>query len=221
MICACLRSIDGKRTGPTMMKIATLGPAGTNHEFVTREYLRFHDVQNAEVVLLSSFVEAIEGLLAGRYDFVIQCAVHPAAPATLGGHFKEVFAVDCFISQSRDLAILTRTEVKTPRSIGLLRPATESYANLDVWERKIAGPSLPILFENLLKGHYDSALVYLDYAAEFPDRVRVDKIVGSPDDVWIVYACERTSRGMLQAWKNGPVRDLIRRKSATPPSVQS
>ena len=114
-----------------MIRIATLGPAGTNHEFVTREYLKFHDVQDAQIVLLSSFAGATEGLLRGRYDFVVQCAVHPDTPATLGGHFREVFAVDCFISQSRDLAILTRTEIKTPRSIGLLRPATESYANLD------------------------------------------------------------------------------------------
>jgi hypothetical protein len=196
-----------------MVTIATLGPAGTNHEFVTRDYIRFHDVPNAQIVLVSSFAEATDGLLRGEYDFVIQCAVHPDTPATLGAHFREIFAVDCFISPSRSLAILTRIEVATPRSIGLLRPATERYADLDAWDEKISGPSLPIIFENLLGGQYDSALVYLDYAEQFPDRVRVDKIIGSPDDVWIVYARERTSRGRLQAWKDGPVRDLIRRKT--------
>jgi hypothetical protein len=204
-----------------MITIATLGPAGTNHEFVTREYIRFHDVPNAQIVLVSSFAEATDGLLRGEYDFIIQCAVHPDTPATLGGHFKEVFAVDCFISPSRNLAILTRIEVETPKSIGLLRPATESYVDLDAWDEKISGPSLPIIFENLLRGQYDSALVYHDYAKEFPDRVRVDKIIGSPDDVWIVYAGERTSRGTLQAWKDGPVRDLIRRKSAGPATPEN
>jgi hypothetical protein len=204
-----------------MITIATLGPEGTNHEFVTREYIRFHDLPNARIVLVSSFDEATDGLLRGQYDFIIQCAVHPDTPATLGGRFEEVFAVDCFICPSRCLAILTRTEVKIPSSIGLLRPATESYVDLDAWDEKVSGPSLPIIFENLLRGQYDSALVYLDYAEQFPDRVRVDKIVGSPDDVWIVYASERTSRGSLQAWKDGPIRDLIRRKSGAPSAPEA
>lgn len=197
-----------------MVTIATLGPAGTNHEFVTREYIRFHDVPHARIVLVPSFAEATDGLLRGEYDFIVQCAVHPDTPATLGGHFDEMFAVDCFISPSRSLAILTRIEVETPRSIGLLRPATENYVDLGAWVEKIPGPSLPIIFENLLRAQYDSALVYHDYAQQFPDRVRVDKVIGSPDDVWIVYANERTSHGRLQAGRDGPIRDLIRRKSA-------
>lgn len=202
-----------------MITIATLGPAGTNHEFVTREYVRFHDVPDAQIVLVSCFAQATDGLLRGEYDFIVQCAVHPDTPATLGGRFNEVFAVDCFISPSRSLAILTRIEVETPRSIGLLRPATESYIDLEAWDDKISGSSLPTIFDDLLRGQYDSALVYLDYAEEFPDRVRVDKVIGSPDDVWIVYASERTSRGGLQAWKDGPVSDLIRRKSGGPATL--
>lgn len=200
-----------------MVTIATLGPAGTNHEYVARAYTRFHDIQDARIELVSSFASAIDSLRAGTCDLILQCAVHPDTPSTLGGHFNEVYAVDCFISPSRELAILTRSDVDRPRSIGLLRPATESYADLSAWEEKVTGPSLPLIFESLLKGHYDSALVYLDYAKEFPDRVRVDKVIGSPDDVWIVYARERTSRGELQAWKNGPIRDLIRRMSEGAP----
>ena len=40
-------------------------------------------------------------------------------------------------------------------------------------------------------------------------------ILGSPDDVWIVYADERTSGGKLEAWRDGPVRELIRQKVAS------
>jgi hypothetical protein len=163
---------------------------------------------------VSDFAQATAGLLGGEYDFVVQCAVHPDTPATLGTHFRNMFAVDCFISRSKELAVLTRVEVGTPRSIGLLRPATESYTDLDKWDEKISGESLPIIFDNLLKGEYDSALVYLEYAEKFPDRVRVDEVLGSPDDVWIVYARERTSRGRLQAWKDAPIRRLIERRTA-------
>lgn len=197
-----------------MITFATLGPSGTNHELVTKEYIRFHGIPDTEIVLVPDFNVATGGLMRGEYDFVIQCAVHPDTPPTLGTHFRKVFAVDSFISRSKELAVLTRSEVEQPKSIGLLAPATESYIDISRWEKRISEPSLPIIFQNLLAGKYDSALVYLEYAEQYPDRVRVDEILGSPDDVWIVYADERTSGGKLQAWRDGPVRDLIRQKVA-------
>ncbi len=195
-----------------MITFATLGPAGTNHELVTRDYIKFHDIPDARIVLVPDFNVATDGLIGGEYDFVVQCAVHPDTPSTLGRHFRKMFAVDSFISRSKELAVLTRIEVTTPKSIGLLAPATESYIDISQWQTRISGVSLPIIFKDLLDGKYDSALVYLEYAEQYPDRVRVDQILGSPDDVWIVYANERTSGGKLQAWRDGPVRDLIRQK---------
>jgi len=192
-----------------MIRFATLGPAGTNHELVTKEYIIFHGITDAEISLVPNFQIATDGLLAGEYDFVVQCAVHPDTPLTLGSHFRRMFAVDSFISRSKDLAVLTRIEIDEPKSIGLLLPATESYVDIDRWEEKVSDPSLPIIFDNLLRGKYDSALVYLEYAEKHSDRVRVDEVLGSPDDVWIVYGTHRTSNGKLQAWRDGPIRELI------------
>ncbi len=197
-----------------MIIFATLGPAGTNHEFVTRRYIGLHKIDDAHIELVSDFKTAADGLLRGSYDFVVQCAVHPDTPRTLGANFRKMFAVDCFISCSRELAVLTRKEIEQPKSIGLLAPATESYVNLDKWEQRISGTSLPLIFEDLLAGKVDSALVYLDYARQYPDRVRVDEVIGSPDDVWIVYALERTSHAEIQAWKDSPVSTILRRKAA-------
>ncbi|MDA9433561.1 hypothetical protein XH88_17540 [Bradyrhizobium sp. CCBAU 51627] len=194
------------------MTFATLGPAGTNHEFVTKEYIKFHGIPEAKIVLVPDFDVAMKGLINSEYDFILQCAVHPDTPSTLGTHFRRMFAVDSFICRSKELAILTRSDVETPKSIGLLAPATESYIDVSRWQTRVSEPSLPIIFENLLKEKYDSALVYLEYAEQYPDRVRVDQVIGSPDDVWIVYANERTSKGKLQAWHEGPVRELIRQK---------
>lgn len=198
-----------------MITFATFGPKGTNHELVTNEYIRFHGIENARVELVPSFHAATKGLLKGEYDFVVQCAVHPDTPETLGSHFREMFAVDSFISRSKELAVLTRKEVENPRSLGLLTPATESYIDPRRWETLIPGASLPIIFDNLLNGAYDSALVYLEYANQYPDRVRVDQVLGSPDDVWIVYGRERTSEGKLQASKDAPIRRLLKDKGAT------
>lgn len=192
-----------------MITFATFGPQGTNHERVTNEYIKFHKIENAQVVLVENFELATQGLLDGRFDFVVQCAVHPETPTTMGAHFSKMFAVDSFISRSKELAVLTRIEVETPKSIGLLSPATESYIDAAMWERLVPGQSLPIIFENLMNGEYDSALVYLEYAQQFPDRVRVDQVLGSPDDVWIVYGRERTSGGKLQACWDAPIRRLL------------
>jgi hypothetical protein len=197
-----------------MITFATFGPKGTNHEQVTSEYIRFHDIENARIELLPNFDEATKGLLNGTYDFVVQCAVHPETPETMGSCFGEIFAVDCFISRSKELAVLTRKEIARPRTIGLLSPATESYLDATKWEAMIPGVSLPVIFDNLLDGAYDSALVYLDYADQYPDRVRVDEVIGSPDDVWIVYARSRTSGGKLQAHRDAPIRQLLREKGA-------
>jgi hypothetical protein len=197
-----------------MITFATFGPQGTNHERVTNQYIRFHGIENARIELVSNFEQATKGLLDGDYDFVVQCAVHPETPETMGSHFSKMFAVDSFISRSKELAILTRSEIANPRTIGLLSPATESYIDPGKWETLIPGISLPIIFDNLLNGAYDSALVYLEYAEQFPDRVRVDQVIGSPDDVWIVYGRERTSEGKLQAFRNAPIRRLLAEKGA-------
>ncbi len=198
-----------------MVTFATLGPSGTNHELVTKEYIKFHEIENADIALVSDFAQATDGLLCGDYDFIIQCAVHPDTPSTIGANFKTIFAVDSFISRSKELAVLTRREVDRPNSIGLLLPATQSYINIEKWGEKFTAPSLPIIFQNMLDGDYDSALVYLEYAEQYPDRVRVDEVLGSPDDVWIVYSLERTSAGKIQAWKDGPVSRIIRKKLDT------
>lgn len=204
-----------------MLVFATLGPDGTNHELVTKEYIKFHGIEDARVALVPDFGQATEGLLRGDYDFVVQCAVHPDTSQTLGAQFSKIFAVDSFISRSKELAVLTRKEVEHPESIGLLLPATESYVDIKKWRRKYTAPSLPIIFQNLLNGEYDSALVYLEYAEQYPDRVRVDEIIGSPDDVWIVYGLERTSRGAIQAWRDAPISEIIERKLALKSAVGS
>jgi hypothetical protein len=192
---------------------ATLGPAGTNHELVTHRFIAFHQLKSARIELVDDFAQAIAGLRRGDFDYVVQCAVHPDTPHTLGANFRDVFAVDAFISPSKDLAIVTRNEVAQPKSIGLVSPATDKYVDLSRWTKKHAGPSIPVIFENLLKGRYDSALVYLDDAEQHPDRVRVDEVIGSPDDVWIVYGTKRLSGGGVLAWPDSPLGRALKQQA--------
>lgn len=176
-----------------MIRIATLGPQGTNHEMVTRRYMAFHGIDNFEIEFVSSFLDAVARMQEGQIDLILQCAVHPATAETMGAAFHEIFVSDCFIADSQELGVLTRQDVGTPKSIGLLMPSTSDYTDLSRWEEHVNVPSLPIIFDKLMAGEVDSGLIYTSYAKKHPDKLRVDEVIGSPDDVWIVYSRKRVS----------------------------
>ena len=77
-----------------MLRLATLGPAGTNHELITHRYMRFLGVDNSTVTLVERFSDAVQALVDGTIDAILQCAVHAATPQTLGENFRQIFAVD-------------------------------------------------------------------------------------------------------------------------------
>jgi len=186
-----------------LVRIATLGPSGTNHELVTRRYLKYQGIEKFEIRLVSSFTDAIEMIQVGEVDFILQCAVHPETPQTLGENFRSVFAIDCFITDSRELAVLTRRDVQAPQSIGVLLPANEKYTDLSRWPKVVHHRSIPLIQDALLAGDIDSGLVYSALADKHSDLLRVDEVIGSPDDVWIVYGRSRAYKGKLTGMGNG------------------
>ena len=194
-----------------MIRFATLGPAGTNHELVTQRYISFHAIKSADIVLVDTFDQAVDGLVSGTVDYIVQCAVHPDTPRIMGENFRRMHVVDTFISPSKVLAILTRIEVDSPRSIALLAPATESYADLSRWPVRISEISIPIIARKMLAGAYDSGLVYREYMEAYPGRFRIETVIGTPDDAWIVYGRERTYTDRVLAWPQSPVTEQFRR----------
>ena len=191
----------------TSVSFVTLGPSGTNHEFVARKYIEFHVLNDATLRLSNTATAGARAVRDGEADYFIICAVHPDTPDIVGSLFREVFIVDTFISPSQSLAVLTRTEVQKPRSIGVLHPATTEYIDTGKWERvtKITTGSLHTVAEGLMQGRYDSGLVYLNYAHRYPDRLRVDQAIGSPDDAWLVLGRKRTFTDPILAWRDGPI----------------
>ena len=109
------------------MKFITLGPAGSNHEFVTRRYLAFHGIgDRTSIDLAPDFAQGAAAVLAGHADFMVQCAVHPATMATVARFLQGLYVIDTFISPSRDLAIIQRRDVEHPRSLAVMRPDRKS-----------------------------------------------------------------------------------------------
>jgi hypothetical protein len=195
----------------TSVIFATLGPSGTNHEFVAKKYIDFHrdfhGFHQATLILSDTAMAGAEAVRDGVADYFIVCAVHPDTPNIVGHFFREVFIVDTFISPSLPLAVLTRADVTEPRSLGVLHPATTNYIDTCKWQTvcKITTGSLHTVADGLLRGRYDSGLVYLNYAQRYPDQLRVDQEIGSPDDAWLVLGRKRTYVDPILAWRDSPI----------------
>lgn len=187
------------------LRFVTLGPAGTNHDLVTRRYLAFHGLGDAEVVLIDDFFEGLAMMAGGRADFMVQVAVHPdCADVVSKAHFDHgIRIIDTFISPSRELAILTRAEVARPRTLAL-QPATRGYADISAWPDHVPVSSIMRIAEGLLEGRYDSGLTTLEFAERHPGKFRVDAVIGTVDDPWLVFGAKRVSTGGLVAWPESP-----------------
>ena len=190
------------RSGP---RFATLGPAGTNHDLVTRNYLAFHRLDGATVTLIDDFFEGLAMMAGGRADFMVQVAVHPDCAAVVSkAHFEyRIHVVDTFISPSKELGILTRAEVVRPRTLAL-QPATSGYADLGAWPEQVPVSSIMRVAEGLIDGAWDSGLTALELAERHPGKFRVDATIGTVDDPWLVYGRKRVAGGGLVAWPESP-----------------
>ena len=190
------------------MKFITLGPAGSNHEYVTLRYLDFHGLgDRATLTLAADFAQCADAVLKGTADFMIQCAVHPSCMATMGRFFEGLFAIDTFISPSQDLAILQRNDAIQPRTLAVMRP-TLDYIDARQWERiKLVGTVAEVT-SGLLTGKYAAGLGYAAAARSHPDILHATHFIGTVDDAWIVYGRARLSEGKLLAWRDSPASRL-------------
>ncbi|HVZ42636.1 MAG TPA: hypothetical protein VHA82_02415 [Ramlibacter sp.] len=183
---------------------ATLGPAGSNHDLNTRRYIEFHGLQDARVVFIEDFFEALARMKSGEVDFMIQVCAHPNVALTIEHDYKDIFLVDSFIGTTKAMGVLTRAEVQTPRSLGYMI-ATRGYFDVSRWPERHEIVSNSAVAQGLLEGRFDSGFTAIELAQQHPGRFRIDQTIGEVDVVWLVYGKERVNRTML-AWRDAPVR---------------
>ena len=123
-------------------------------------------------------------------------------------HYQEIFLIDSFIGPTRPMGVLTRKDVDKPRSLGYMI-ATRGYFNPEDWEVRTEVVSNSRVEQGLLAGEYDSGFTTTDLARQYPDRFRVDKVIGEVDVVWLVYGKERVRTQQLLAWKDSPAARLL------------
>ncbi|NNL77498.1 MAG: hypothetical protein HKO68_14275 [Desulfobacterales bacterium] len=193
-----------------MPVFCTLGPAGSNHELVTRRYIDFHAIEDARIELVLDFSEAVKMILDHRIDHIVQAAVHPATAKTVAANKDRLFLIDAFIAPSKELAVLSRVEVDRPVSLGL-HPATKNYVDHRRWEELVPEISIVTVAQGLLAGKYDSGITAVEFAEKHLDKLRVDERIGTVDDVWLVYGTERVCTGRILAWRDSPAAALFRK----------
>jgi hypothetical protein len=185
--------VSGQRGKVTVI---TLGPEGTCHERAVQRYLDFQGVDEYRLELITDFFDGLELLRETPNGFLVQCSAHPKVHEITEKYWREIFVVDTFIYPTKHLVLLSRKDVETPRSIGIV-PATKGYVDLSQWEQVIDVASKPIVGEGLLRGDYDSGLTHIEHVKEHADELRLDLDIGEIDTTWVVYGHEKRFRGEL------------------------
>ena len=80
-----------------MLRFGTLGPSGSNHDWIARRYLAFHGLKDSEVRLFADFGLAFEALLAGDLEVIVQVAVHGSVTDTVVRFRGRAHLVDTFV----------------------------------------------------------------------------------------------------------------------------
>lgn len=174
--------------------LITLGPSGTCHERAVQRYMAFQGVESYEIVLITDFFAGLEILRETPNAFLIQCSAHPKVHEVTEKYWTEVFVVDTFIYPTKHLVLLSRRDVETPRSLGIV-PATKGYVDLSQWEEVIDVVSKPVVGEGLLRGEYDSGLTHMEHVEEHADELRLDLDIGEIDTTWVVYGQQKRFEG--------------------------
>lgn len=174
----------------------TLGPTGTCHENALLRYLEFQGLEGTHVELVPNFNEGLERVHDEPNSFLIQCSAHPDVHVVTERYRQEVFVVDTFIYPAKEMALLVRTDVEHPRTLGIV-PAALGYPDLTQWETPVQELANPIVARELLAGKYDAGVTLAEYADQHSDALRVMERYGEVDTTWLVYGRRRRYKGEL------------------------
>jgi hypothetical protein len=174
----------------------TLGPAGTCHENALLRYLEFQELSSARIELVGDLLDGLERVREEPNSFLVQCSAHPDVHVVTERYRHEVFVVDTFLYPAKEMALLARTDVAEPKTLGIV-PAALGYPDLTRWKHVVEESANPIVARNLLAGKYDAGVTLAEYADEHPDALSVVERYGEVDTTWVVYGRHRRYQGEL------------------------
>lgn len=167
---------------------ATLGPEGTNHDFVLRNHLRERRIK-AQILYAADASGMLGRCVEGDATHLMICAAHPDAAemVAIAQYVHGILLTDTFIASSAALAVLRRSDIERPKTIAL-HPATRPYTTLSEFDEVIEVKSTVAAFEGLLQGKWDSALTQHRYADA--EGVVIVRPIEAARDAWLVLSRE-------------------------------
>jgi len=174
--------------------------------------MAFQGIGDFEIEFIADFLDGLEKIRGHDDAFLVQCSAHPKVHEVTERYWKEVFVIDTFIYPTKHLVLLSRRDIKRPRSIGIV-PATKGYVDLSEWEEVIDVVSKPVVGEGLLRGDYDCGLTHMEHFEEHADELRLNLDIGEIDTTWVVYGTKKRFRDEVIGI---PSREILQPRSLSP-----
>ncbi|MBT2337129.1 hypothetical protein J7E49_24915 [Variovorax paradoxus] len=196
---------QGTIASTPMLTFLTLGPEGSNHHFVLERYLAAQALgDGVRIALIDDFHEGARRVIAREADYLLQCAVHPAAPAITGTYRETLKVVDAFVSPSRAMALVCSKAPRQGPGRVAVQPATQSYADLRGWAEIVYEPTVLAVQEGLIDGRYEAGIAFASLVEQRPQEFEVVEVIGTVCDAWMVFGRTGVDEGGAVVWTDSP-----------------
>lgn len=169
-----------------MLRFVTLGPTGSNHDYVLQRYLAARSTARSQTYFVDDFHAGAAAVVAGEADYLLQCAAHPDFAAVTGRHRPALVPVDAFVAASQNLS-LVRAVGARPGGVVAVQPATREYTDLSAFSRTLALPTVSAVQEALLEGVADSGIAFSSFLDKHPGRFECLQDLGCVRDAWVLF----------------------------------
>ncbi|MCA8957505.1 MAG: hypothetical protein KDC87_15635 [Planctomycetes bacterium] len=193
------------------MRVLTLGPDGSCHQNAVRAYCAHHGVDPAGIELIEDFLPGVDRVRDGGADLLVACSAHLNIHLVTERYPTEVRVTDTFVFPTKDIVVLERAAVVTPRTLGSVRACDGYVADLDYAETHYE-ITKPVVGRKLLAGAYDAGVTTMDFHLDNPGVFRLRKHIGCVLTTWLVFGRQTTlDRGVHGVLPPGSLHDVVAR----------
>ncbi|MDP9607512.1 UNVERIFIED_ORG: hypothetical protein J2W38_007337 [Variovorax paradoxus] len=181
-------------------KIATLAPAGTNHDLNAQRYIDHYKIPDGEILYYEDFLKAAEDMKKGDVDLVFITPAHTQYKALLQANAGKIFKIDCFRGRTHEMALLSRATITNPRSVAYFA-TTAVYFDVNTFETRVTVGSNIEAGRRLVAGEFDSAFTFTSFVTENPGQFRIDKLIGESNVMWEMYSSKPATTSEVTCWQ--------------------
>jgi len=162
------------QTDPSVIKIGTLAPEGTNHDLNTKRYLFFHKLKNARIVHYDSFLTAADDLEHGKIDKIIILPAHPEYKQLVAEYVNtgKIFREECFRGPNHGMGLLKRRGWIEKDSVAFMPATRAAFDSENFKTLKTVRSNVDAGFQ-LMAGVTNWAYTFTSFAHRYPSQVEI------------------------------------------------